>query len=109
MDFESSFVGQLNVYLSAVDDLLKHPDDLPTIGLLLCKTKNQTFVEYALRGIDKPMGVATWETQLVEVLPKDLEGSLPTIAQIEAELARPTEDGVNARRETESRTARRRR
>jgi predicted nuclease of restriction endonuclease-like (RecB) superfamily len=56
VDFEPSFVGQLNVYLSAVDDLLKHHDDLPTIGLLLCKTKDQTFVEYALRGIDKPMG-----------------------------------------------------
>jgi predicted nuclease of restriction endonuclease-like (RecB) superfamily len=96
VDFEPSFVGQLNVYLSAVDDLLKHNDDLPTIGLLLCKTKDQTFVEYALRGIDKPMGVAAWETQLVEVLPKDLEGSLPTIAQIEAELARPAMDSGNA-------------
>jgi predicted nuclease of restriction endonuclease-like (RecB) superfamily len=93
VDFDPSFVGQLNVYLSAVDDLLKHHDDLPTIGLLLCKTKNQTFVEYALRGINKPMGVAAWETQLVEVLPKDLEGSLPTIAQIEAELARPMDAG----------------
>lgn len=82
---------------------------MPTIGLLLCKTKNQTFVEYALRGIDKPMGVAAWETQLVEVLPKDLEGSLPTIAQIEAELTRPAKDGANARRQTPSRTARRRR
>ncbi len=109
VEFEPSFVGQLNVYLSAVDDLLKHPDDLPTIGLLLCKTKNQTFVEYALRGIDKPMGVAAWETQLVEVLPKDLEGSLPTIAQIEAELARPARDGAKARRQAPSRTARRRR
>jgi predicted nuclease of restriction endonuclease-like (RecB) superfamily len=103
VDFEPSFVGQLNVYLSAVDDLLKHPDDLPTIGLLLCKTKDQTFVEYALRGIDKPMGVAAWETHLVEVLPKDLEGSLPTIAQIEAELARPAMDAGKARKQAPGR------
>jgi predicted nuclease of restriction endonuclease-like (RecB) superfamily len=84
--FEPAFVGQLNLYLSATDDLLRHPDDKPTIGLLLCRSKNQLVVEYALRNIDKPIGVAQWETQLVETLPADLEGSLPTVAQIEAEL-----------------------
>lgn len=84
--FEPSFVGQLNLYLSAVDDLMKHATDQPTIGLLLCRSKNKFVVEYALRHLKRPLGVATWETELVEKLPKELEGSLPTIAQIEAEL-----------------------
>lgn len=84
--FEASFVGQLNLYLSATDDLLRHPDDKPTIGLLLCRSKNKLVVEYALRGLANPIGVAEWETRLVESLPADLEGSLPSIAQLEAEL-----------------------
>lgn len=84
--FSPAFVGQLNLYLSAVDDLLRHPDDKPTIGLLLCKEKNRMVVEYALRGLHKPIGVAEWETRLVEELPENLEGSLPTIEQLEAEL-----------------------
>jgi predicted nuclease of restriction endonuclease-like (RecB) superfamily len=84
--FDPAFVGQLNLYLSATDDLLRHPDDKPTIGLLLCRSKDQLVVEYALRDVDKPIGVAQWETRLVETLPVELEGSLPTIAQIEAEL-----------------------
>ena len=54
--FDPAFVGQLNVYLSAVDDLMRHLDDKPTIGLLLCKSKDRLVVEYALRGFDKPMG-----------------------------------------------------
>lgn len=85
--FEASFVGQLNLYLSAVDDLMKHEADQPTIGLLLCRSKNKFVVEYALRHLKRPVGVAAWETELVEKLPKELEGSLPTIEQIEAELA----------------------
>jgi len=84
--FDPAFVGQLNLYLSATDDLLRHPDDKPTIGLLLCRSRNQLVVEYALRDVDKPIGVAHWATRLVEILPTDLEGSLPTIEQIEAEL-----------------------
>jgi len=85
--FEPAFIGQLNFYLSVVDDLLKHPSDQPTIGLLLCRSKNELVVEYALRNFTRPVGVAEWETKIVEKLPKDLEGSLPTIEQIEAELA----------------------
>ncbi len=85
--FEPAFVGQMNLYLSAADDLLKQPDDKPTIGLLLCRGKDRLVVEYALRDLRKPLGVADWETRLVEKLPKELEGSLPSIAQIEAELA----------------------
>jgi len=85
--FDPSFVGQLNLYLSAVDDLLRHPDDQPTIGLLLCRAKNKVVVEYALRHLKRPIGVSEWETKLVEKLPKALKGSLPTVEEIEAELA----------------------
>jgi hypothetical protein len=84
--FDPGFTGQLNLYLSAVDDLMRHPDDKPTIGLLLCKSKNELVVEYALRGLSKPMGVAQWETQLTETLPDNLKDSLPSIEEIEAEL-----------------------
>lgn len=76
----------LNLYLSAVDDLLRHPDDQPTIGLLLCREKNRIVVEYALRNLKRPIGVAEWETKIVEKLPKRLVGSLPTVEEIEAEL-----------------------
>jgi predicted nuclease of restriction endonuclease-like (RecB) superfamily len=78
---------QLNLYLSAVDDLLRHPDDQPTIGLLLCRKKNRLVAEYALRGLDQSIAVAAWQTQLTESLPEELRGSLPTIKEIEAELA----------------------
>jgi len=89
--FDPAFIGQLNVYLSAVDDLLRHPDDQPTIGLLLCRSKDQIVVEYALRDLKKPIGVAGWETKIVEQLPDDLKGSLPTVEEIEAELSREEE------------------
>lgn len=84
--FNAAFVGQMNLYLSAVDDLLRHADDKPTIGLLLCRSKDRLVVEYALRGFEKPMGVAEWETRLVESLPEELKGSLPSVHEIEAEL-----------------------
>lgn len=85
--FTAGDVGQLNLYLSAVDDLLRHPDDQPTIGLLLCKTKNRLVAEYALRGLDQSIAVAEWQTRLTETLPEDLRSSLPSIAEIEAEFA----------------------
>ncbi len=91
--FDPGFVGTLNMYPSAVDDLLRHPDDKPTIGLLLCRSRNKVVAEYALRAFKKPMGVADWETRLVKRLPKELQGSLPTVAEIEAELARE-EDAI---------------
>lgn len=90
--FDPAFVGQMSLYLSAVDDLLRHADDQPTIGLLLCKSKNRLVVEYALRGFAKPMGVAEWETRLVDSLPQELRGSLPTIEEIEAELNGPEQN-----------------
>ncbi len=83
--FKPEHTGQLGFYLSAVDAQIKHPDDQPTIGLLLCKSKNTVVAEYALRDSNKPIGVA--EYQLVQSLPERLQTSLPTIADIEAELA----------------------
>jgi len=92
--FTPGDVGQLNLYLSAVDDLLRHPDDQPTIGLLLCRKKNKLVAEYALRGLDQSIAVAEWQTQLTESLPAELRGSLPSVQEIEAELGRDldTED-----------------
>lgn len=87
-DFEPADAGQVNFYLSAVDDLMRTPGDGPTIGLILCRRKNRITAEYALRDIAKPIGVAGFETRLVESLPKELEGSLPTISQLEAELGK---------------------
>ena len=69
----------------SVDDLMRHPTDQPTIGLILCKTKERIKAEYALRDINKPIGVAEWQTKLVESLPEPLKGILPSIEEIEAE------------------------
>ena len=84
--FKPEHAGQLNFYLSAVDAQIKASDDKPTIGLLLCRTKNRLVAEYALSGIDKPIGVA--EYQLVRSLPTPLDTSLPSIEEIEEELSR---------------------
>lgn len=83
-EFKPEHAGKMNFYLTAVDELMKHQDDKPTIGLLLCKTKNKVIAEYALRDINKPLGVA--EYKIIESLPDDFKGSLPTIEEIEAEL-----------------------
>ena len=85
--FKPEHAGKMNFYLSAVDDLLKHPQDNPSIGLLLCRSRKRMQVEYALRDMHKPIGVAEWETKLFARLPKELKGSLPTVEEIEAELA----------------------
>jgi predicted nuclease of restriction endonuclease-like (RecB) superfamily len=82
--FEPEFAGKMNFYLSAVDDQLRHADDRPSIGLLLCKERDHLTVEYALRDLKKPIGVAQWQTKLVESLPRNLKGSLPTVAEIPA-------------------------
>ena len=93
------FAGKMNFYLSAVDDRMRHADDAPSIGLLLCKdAKNKVKVEYALRDVKKPIGVAEWQTRLVESLPKKLRGSLPTIADIESELNRPGRIAAKAKK-----------
>lgn len=82
--FKPEHAGQLSFYLTAVDAQIKHDSDAPTIGLLLCKSKNKVVAEYALRDINKPMGVA--EYQLLEALPEDLQTSLPSIEEIEKAL-----------------------
>jgi predicted nuclease of restriction endonuclease-like (RecB) superfamily len=83
--FKPEHLGQLNFYLTAVDAQIKHPEDKPTIGLLLCKNRNRVVAEYALRNVEGPIGVA--EYQLVKSLPEKLQTGLPTIEEIEAELA----------------------
>ena len=85
---DSLYVGKMNMYLSVVDDILRHPDDKPSIGLLLVKRKNKLIAEYALSGYSKPMGVAQWETKITRRLPKELKASLPTIEEIEKELSK---------------------
>lgn len=86
-DFKPEYAGKMNFYLSAVDDIMKHTNDNPTIGILICKKKDNYIAEYALRDIHKPMGVAEYETKIVSSLPKKLEGQLPTIEEIESELS----------------------
>jgi predicted nuclease of restriction endonuclease-like (RecB) superfamily len=85
-DFKPEYAGKMNFYLSAVDDLLKHSNDNPSIGLILCKTKDQVLAEYALRDVTKPIGLA--EYRLTEALPEDIKTALPTIAELEAELSK---------------------
>lgn len=87
--FKPEYAGKINFYCNVVDDVLKHIDDAPTIGLILCQQQNEVIAEYALRGMDKPIGVSTFE--LTRALPTELESSLPSIEQIERELA--GEDG----------------
>lgn len=83
--FKPEHLGQLGFYLTAVDAQIKHPQDGPTIGLLLCRSQNKVVAEYALRNNAQPLGVA--EYQLLESLPAELQTSLPSIEQIERELA----------------------
>ena len=85
-DFDPGYLGQLGVYMAAVDDLLRHPDDKPTIGLLLCRSKNNTVAEYALRSSNMPIGIAEWTTAITTDLPSELTATLPRIEDIEAAL-----------------------
>jgi len=88
--FEPEFAGKMNFYLSAVDDLLRHADDQPSIGLILCKTRERFVAEYALRDINKPIGIS--EYRLAESLPEKLKGSLPTIEELEKELGAASQE-----------------
>lgn len=88
--FKPEYAGKMNFYLAVVDDTLKHPTDQPSIGLILCKTKKQLVVEYSLRNMTTPMGIA--EFKHLEKLPEELKGQLPTIEEIEAELG-TSDDG----------------
>lgn len=92
--FRPEYAGKMNFYLSAVDDLFRHPSDQPSIGLILCRSKEGIVVEYALRDIGKPMGIA--EFRLTESLPDSLKSTLPSIEELESELdARTQDDGTS--------------
>jgi predicted nuclease of restriction endonuclease-like (RecB) superfamily len=84
-DFEASFMGQLGIYVTAVDEQLRTDVDNPTIGLLICKTKDNVYAEYALKSSSKPIGISAYE--ITELLPDDMKPSLPTIEEIEAGLS----------------------
>ena len=80
-EFKPEYAGQLNFYLSAVDGIIKHPEDNPSIGLLLCKSKNDLVAEYALKDMSKPIGVS--EYKITSSLPENLSKQLPSIEDIQ--------------------------
>lgn len=88
--FKPEYAGKMNFYLSAVDDLLRHENDNPSIGLVLCKEKNNVLAEYTLRDMSKPIGLA--EYKLEDALPENLRTALPTIEELELELSKNIED-----------------
>ncbi len=83
-DFDPSYAGMMNFYLSAVDDLLRTPGDQPSIGIILCKSKDKVVAAYALRNVTTPIGISSF--RLMEALPAQLQGNLPTIEELEASL-----------------------
>lgn len=89
-DFQPEYAGKMNFYCSVVDDLLRHPQDAPTIGLVLCQTQDRIVAEYSLRDIHTPIGVADYE--LTRTLPKELVSNLPSIETLEAELMESMKD-----------------
>jgi predicted nuclease of restriction endonuclease-like (RecB) superfamily len=90
-EFEPGYLSKLNMYMNIVDDILRHPDDKKTIGLLLVKSKNKLVVEYSLAGYKNPIGVANWESEMTQALPENLKYSLPSIEEIEKELGKDEE------------------
>ena len=84
-DFKPEFAGKMNFYLSAVDEQLRHPDDRPSIGIILCKGRNEVIVEYALRDTNKPMGVAHYQLTPGRALPEGFREDLPTVAELSKE------------------------
>ena len=85
-EFKPEYAGKLNFYLSAVDKTLKQEGDKPSIGIILCKTRDKVIAEYALRDMSKPMGVS--EYKIVRAIPEKLKTSLPTIEELEKELSK---------------------
>ncbi|GAA3078265.1 putative nuclease of restriction endonuclease-like (RecB) superfamily [Kribbella aluminosa] len=85
--FSAAFLGQLGLYMAVVDDVLAKDGDSPTIGLLLCRNKNQVVAEYALRGFKAPIGVAEWTNAINNSLPEEFRSALPSVEELEAELA----------------------
>ena len=89
--FKPEYTGKLNFYLSAIDSQLKKEFDNPTIGILLCKSKDKIEAEYALRDINKPMGIS--EYRLTEAIPENIKYKLPTIEELENELEKNKNEG----------------
>ncbi|MEO0986947.1 MAG: PDDEXK nuclease domain-containing protein [Cyanobacteria bacterium J06639_14] len=83
-DFQPEYSGKMSFYVSAIDDLLRHSDDQPTIGMILCKSKNKTIAEYALRDLQKPIGISTH--RMANELPDALKAGLPSVEVLEKEL-----------------------
>ncbi len=94
--FKAEYAGKMNFYCNVVDDSLRHPDDNPTIGLILCQDRKTILVEYALRGIDKPIGISEYE--LTRALPESLKSALPSIEEIERELSAGNRPKINNRK-----------
>lgn len=88
-DFKPEYVSKMNTYLSIVNDDLRTPGDNPSIGIILCKSKNKVTVEYALRDVNKPIGIAEYE--LTKAIPENLRGELPSIKDLESELKKEIE------------------
>ena len=83
--FKPEYAGKLNFYCNVVNDRLRQPGDQPTIGLILCQERDRLLVEYSFAGIDKPIGISTYE--MTRALPPDLQSALPTVEQIETEFS----------------------
>jgi predicted nuclease of restriction endonuclease-like (RecB) superfamily len=84
-EFKPEYSGKMNFYVSAVNLLLRHQDDQPTIGIILCKSKNKTVAELALQGMTQPIGVSTHKIAVTDI-PEQLQGIMPTIQQLELEI-----------------------
>lgn len=83
--FKPAYLGQLHLYLQALEDNLKKPHENPPVGIILCKSADKAFVEYAVRDFDKPMGVATYKT--ADEMPENLKRALPPIDELRRQLA----------------------
>lgn len=92
-DFKPEYAGKMNFYLNLLDDYVREPTENPSIGIILCKQRDRFEVEYALRGLDKPMGVASYE--LTKILPSELHNKLPDAALLEAEIRKEIEEAEN--------------
>lgn len=91
-EFQPEYIGKLNFYCSAVDDILCREGDNQTIGLLLCQNKNRIMAEYALRDVHKPIGISDYE--LGKALPKDIKSGLPSIEELESKLSQELQEDI---------------
>ena len=90
-EFKPEYAGKMNFYLNLLDDYIREEDENPSIGIVLCAERDRLEVEYALRGIDKPVGVA--EYRLTKELPSELKGKLPSVEEIKAEILKEMKKG----------------